>query len=263
MAKQKSGSKPRKRKPFDLTGRTAVVTGAGAGIGRAIALRLAGAGACVAVVDLDATSARRTKERIIRSGGRSISIRADVTDRRAVEEMARQTLSSFGRIDILVNNAGIAGRSRPLWALKDEDWLSVLDLNLTAVFYCCRAVIRHMRKQKWGRIINVASIAGKEGNPNMIPYSASKAGVIGLTKALAKEVTRDNILVNAVSPAVIRTKILDQVTPQQVEYMTSRIPLGRVGEPDEVAAVVHFLASDDSSFVTGQCYDASGGRATF
>lgn len=251
------------REYFDLTGKVAIVTGAGTGIGEAIAHRLARAGAAIAVVDIDTASAAQTAEQIRGAGGQALAIQADVTSRQAVESMVEQTLAAFGHIDILVNNAGIAGRSVPLWELEDEDWRQVLELNLTAAFYCSRAVIRHMMNRRWGRIINIASIAGKEGNPNMIPYSASKAGVIGLTKALAKEVTRYNILVNAVSPAVIRTKILEQVTPEQVEYMTSRIPLARTGTPEEVAAVVHFLASEDSSFVTGQCYDVSGGRATY
>lgn len=251
------------REYFDLTGKVAIVTGAGTGIGEAIAHRLARAGAAIAVVDIDTASAAQTAEQIRGAGGQALAVQADVTSRQAVESMVAQTLAAFGHIDILVNNAGIAGRSVPLWELEDEDWRQVLELNLTAAFYCSRAVIRHMMNRRWGRIINIASIAGKEGNPNMIPYSASKAGVIGLTKALAKEVTRYNILVNAVSPAVIRTKILEQVTPEQVEYMTSRIPLARTGTPEEVAAVVHFLASEDSSFVTGQCYDVSGGRATY
>lgn len=251
------------REYFDLTGKVAIVTGAGTGIGEAIAHRLARAGAAIAVVDIDTASAAQTAEQIRGAGGQALAVQADVTSRQAVESMVEQTLAAFGHIDILVNNAGIAGRSVPLWELEDEDWRQVLELNLTAAFYCSRAVIRHMMNRRWGRIINIASIAGKEGNPNMIPYSASKAGVIGLTKALAKEVTRYNILVNAVSPAVIRTKILEQVTPEQVEYMTSRIPLARTGTPEEVAAVVHFLASEDSSFVTGQCYDVSGGRATY
>jgi len=150
-----------------------------------------------------------------------------------------------------------------LWEQTEEDWQRIIAVNQTGVFNCCKAVIGHMREAKYGRIVNIASIAGKEGNPNMTGYSATKAAVIGFTKSLAKEVATEGICVNAVAPAVVHTKILDQLTPQQVDYMTQRIPMRRVGKPEEIAAVVHFLSSPDCSFVTGQCYDASGGRATY
>ena len=168
-----------------------------------------------------------------------------------------------GRIEIWVNNAGIAGKAAPIWEQSDHDWHSVIQVNLTGAFYCCRAVLPHMRERKYGRIVNIASIAGKEGNPNMVAYSASKAGVIALTKSLAKEVALDGICVNSIAPAVVRTHILDQLTQEQVDYMTQRIPMRRTGKPEEIAAVVHYLASPDCSFVTGHCHDASGGRATY
>lgn len=166
-------------------------------------------------------------------------------------------------IEILVNNAGIAGRAAPLWEQSEEDWQRIIAVNLTGVFHCCRAVISHMRERNYGRIVNIASIAGKEGNPRMTGYSATKAGVIGFTKSLAKEVATENICVNAVSPAVVRTQLLEQLTQEQVDYMTDRIPMRRPGTTEEIAAVVHFLSSPDCSFVTAQCYDASGGRATY
>jgi 2-dehydro-3-deoxy-L-rhamnonate dehydrogenase (NAD+) len=176
-----------------------------------------------------------------------------------VEEVIGRT----GRIDILVNNAGIAGRAAPIWEQTDDDWNRNLAINLTGVFYFCRAVVPHMRSRQYGRIVNIASIAGKEGNPRMVAYSASKAGVIGLTKSLGKELATEGICVNAVSPAVVQTQILDQLTPEQNAYMTEKIPMRRTGKPEEIAAVVHFLSSPDCSFVTAQCYDASGGRATY
>jgi 3-oxoacyl-[acyl-carrier protein] reductase len=174
-----------------------------------------------------------------------------------------EVLRQRGQIDILVNNAGIAGRAAPIDEQTDEDWQNIIAVNLTGVFYFCRAVVPHMRVRKYGRIVNISSIAGKEGNPRMIPYSATKAAVIGLTKSLGKELATEGICVNAVSPAVVHTPILDQLTPDQVAYMTERIPMRRTGKPEEIAAVVHFLASPDCSFVTAQCYDASGGRATY
>lgn len=244
---------------FDLSGQTAVVTGAATGIGEAIARRLANAGATVAVADINLDGASETA----RSIGSAFSIQIDITRADSVRGAFDQVLSKRGKIDVLVNNAGIGGKAAPLWEQTDQDWQHIIAVNMTGVFNCCRAVIEHMREKKYGRIVNIASIAGKEGNPNMTGYSATKAGVIGFTKSLAKEVALDGICVNAVAPAVVHTKILDQLTPAQVDYMTQRIPMRRTGKPEEIAAVVHFLASPDCSFVTGQCYDASGGRATY
>ena len=245
---------------FDLTGQTGIVTGAATGIGEAIAHRLAGAGATIAIVDLDLAGAQRVADAI---GNGSFAVRADVSNATEVRGAVEQVLNRSGRIDILVNNAGIAGPSAPIWEQTDEQWQRNIAINLTGVFNFCRAVIPHMRERRYGRIVNIASIAGKEGNPRMVPYSATKAGVIGLTKSLGKEVATEGICVNAVAPAVVQTQILDQLTPEQVAYMTEKIPMRRTGKPQEIAAVVHFLASPDCSFVTAQCYDASGGRATY
>ncbi len=245
---------------FDLAGQTAIVTGAAEGIGEAVAARLARAGATVAVADRNEAGARASAEKI---GAGAIAVALEVSDRSSVEQMVQTVLDRTGRIDILVNNAGIGGRAAPLWEQTDEHWNACLAVNLTGVFYCCRAVIQHMRTRRYGRIVNVASIAGKEGNPNMTAYSASKAGVIAFTKSLAKEVAAEGICVNSITPAVIRTRILDQLTQAQIDYMVQRVPMGRAGSVEEVAALIHFLASPDCSFVTGACYDISGGRATY
>jgi NAD(P)-dependent dehydrogenase (short-subunit alcohol dehydrogenase family) len=249
---------------FDLTGQTAVVTGAATGIGRAIAIRLAGAGARIAVADRDVPNAETVAAALPRvTAGDHFAVQVDVADGPSVQKAARLILERTGKIEILVNNAGIAGMAAPLWEQLEDDWDRVIAVNLKGTFNWCRAVIGQMREGKYGRIVNIASIAGKEGNPNMTAYSASKAAVIGFTKSFAKEVAKEGICVNAVSPAVVQTEILNQITPEQVAYMTQRIPIGRTGKPEEIAAVVHFLSSPDCSFVTAQCYDASGGRATY
>jgi NAD(P)-dependent dehydrogenase (short-subunit alcohol dehydrogenase family) len=245
---------------FALTGQTAIVTGAATGIGEAIARRLASAGAAVGVADLNLKGATEVARAI---GGDAFPLEIDISRSDSVNAAIALVAERRRRIDILVNNAGIAGKAAPLWEQTDEDWQGVIAVNLLGVVYCTRAVIPHMRERRYGRVVNIASIAGKEGNPNMSPYSATKAAVIALTKSVGKEVATEGICVNAVAPAVIRTHILDQLTPEQVDYMTQRIPMRRTGTPDEIAAVVHFLASPDCSFVTGQCYDASGGRATY
>jgi 3-oxoacyl-[acyl-carrier protein] reductase len=245
---------------FSLAGRTAIVTGAATGIGQAIATRLAQAGATVAVIDLNLSGAQSVAASLPNG---SFAVEGDVADAASVGRVVDTVLQRTGQIDILVNNAGIAGRAGYIWEQTDEDWQRNIAINLTGVFNFCRAVVPHMRSRSYGRIVNVASIAGKEGNPRMIPYSATKAGVIGLTKSLGKELATDGICVNAVSPAVIQTQILDQLTSEQVAYMTDRIPMRRTGKPEEIAYVVHFLASSECSFVTAQCYDASGGRATY
>jgi 3-oxoacyl-[acyl-carrier protein] reductase len=245
---------------FDLSGQVAVVTGAATGIGETIARRLAAAGATAVIADMNLEGAREVAASI---GGGAFALPLDVTSSAGVNQAVAEVLAKTGRIDIWVNNAGIGGKAAPIQEQTDEDWAKALAINLTGVFNCCRAVVPHMKQRGYGRIVNIASIAGKEGNPNMTAYSASKAGVIGLTKSLGKEVAKDGICVNSVTPAVVRTKILEQLTPEQVSYMTARIPMGRTGTTEEIAAVVHFLSSPDCSFVTAQNYDASGGRATY
>ena len=246
-----------------LEGKVALVTGAARGIGLATARRLAAEGAAVVLADVIEDEARRAADALAAEGRRALAVRADVSRREDVAAMVRAAEEAFGRLDILVNNAGIGDKAAPIEQQSDADWDTVMAVNLKSVYLCCQAAIPGMKARRYGRIVNVASIAGKEGNPNMVPYSTAKAGVIGLTKALAKEVGADGISVNAVSPAVIETTLLEQLTPEQVQYMVQRIPLGRVGQPEEVAALIAWLASDECTFTTGQCVDISGGRATY
>ena len=241
-------------------GRTAIVSGAARGIGRAIAVRLAGEGARVVIADIDAATAETAASEI---GAEAIGHRLDVTDPASWAATVERATAETGRLDILVNNAGIAGRSAPIWELDPAEWAEVLAIDLTGVWLGCRAALPPMTEAGYGRIVNIASIAGKEGNPNASPYSAAKAGVIGLTKSVAKEVATRGVLVNCVSPAVIETPILQQVSQDHIDYMTSRIPMGRVGQAAEVAALVAFLCSEDLSFSTGATFDISGGRATY
>ncbi len=240
--------------------KTALVTGAARGIGLAIASRFAADGARVALLDLDGAAADAAAKKV---GGGAIALAADVTKALEVEAAVSRVVQEWGRLDILVNNAGITGRSFPIWELSDEDWRRVIDADLTSVFLCCRAAVKVMLRQGGGRIINIASIAGKEGNPTLVPYSAAKAGVIGLTKALAKEVCTRGILVHAIAPAVIGTELLQQMEKSTVDLLVAKIPMGRVGRPEEVAALAAWLASDDCSFTTGAVHDLSGGRATY
>jgi 3-oxoacyl-[acyl-carrier protein] reductase len=243
-----------------LAGRTALVTGAGRGIGLAITERLLADGARVVMVDRDGPLVEAAAKRL---GTAARPIVADVTRTADVEAAVQAADDWHGRLDVVVNNAGITGRSYPTWELTDEDWHQVIAVDLTSVFLVCRAAVQRMRPRRSGRIVNIASIAGKEGNPTLVPYSTAKAGVIGLTKALAKEVATQGILVNAVAPAVIATDLLQQMERSTVDMLIAKIPMGRLGRPDEVAALVAWLASDDCSFSTGAVYDLSGGRATY
>lgn len=248
---------------FSLEGRVAVVTGGVRGIGLACAERLGRAGATLAIVDIDAEACAAAVTRLEGLGLCAIGCPTDVTDEAQVEAMTARVVQELGGLHVLVCAAGIVGRNAFAWETSAEEWRKVLDVNLTGVWLCNKHVLGPMRSQDYGRIVNIASIAGKEGNPKLGPYSASKAGLIGMTKSLAKEVADTGIRVSSVAPAVIQTPMLDQVTQETIDYMVSKIPVGRTGTTDEVAALVHYLASDESSFTTGACFDISGGRATY
>ena len=247
---------------IDLFGRKAVVTGGAQGIGRAIVARLVESGADVAIWDRDLVLAQQTAD-ALKSQARVVALAVDVTQYADVERTRDATIKALGGIDILVNNAGIAGPNVPTWEYPLDAWRSVMSVNLDGPFHCCRAVVPTMIAGKYGRIVNIASIAGKEGNPNAPAYSASKAAVIALTKSLGKELAGYDIAVNAITPAAARTAIFDQMTQQHIDFMLSKIPRGRFVTVEEIAALAAFCASAECSFTTGAVFDISGGRATY
>ena len=249
---------------IDLEGRTAVVTGGAQGIGRAIVERFLESGATVTIWDNDRARAEALVDELGSGpGGRLSQITVELTDWDAVRSAAARSVAEMGRVDILVNNAGISGPNAPVADYEPEDWRQVIDIDLNAVFYCCKALVPGMLEAGYGRIVNVASVAGKEGNPNAAAYSAAKAGVIALTKALGKELAAYDIAVNCVTPAAAKTAIFDQMTEEFIGYMLSKIPRGRFVTVEEVAALVAWLASAENSFTTGAAFDLSGGRATY
>jgi 2-dehydro-3-deoxy-L-rhamnonate dehydrogenase (NAD+) len=245
---------------IDLNGRIAVVTGGAQGFGRAITERFVESGAKVAIWDFDQALAEKTAKEI---GNAVSTFKVDVSDLAAVQATRDATLKAFGKIDILVNNAGIAGVNKTVWDTDLDEWRKVLRINLDGPFICCKAIVPAMIEKKYGRIVNIASIAGKEGNPNAAHYSASKAGLIAFTKSLGKELAAHDILVNAVTPAAAKTAIFDQLTQQHIDFMLSKIPKNRFVLVEELAAMVAWLASEDCAFSTGAVFDISGGRATY
>jgi 3-oxoacyl-[acyl-carrier protein] reductase len=245
---------------MDFANRCAVVTGGAAGIGIAVAKRIAASGGRVALWDRDERALAAARETV---AGDAVTRAVDVADSAAVESAARATEAALGRVDVLVCSAGITGPNATTWDYPVNAWRQVFDVNVHGLFYCNRAIVPIMQKANYGRIVNIASVAGKEGNPNAPAYSASKAAVIGLTKSLGKELAKTNIRVNCVTPAAVRTAIFDQMTQQHIDFMLSKIPIGRFGSVDEIASLVCWLASEECSFSTGAVFDASGGRATY
>ncbi len=247
---------------IDLKGRTAIVTGGARGIGFAVVQKLLASGAAVAVWDVDAAALEKTAASLKQSGRVHAAV-VDVTDEVSIGEAADDLIRDFGKIDILVNNAGITGGNAPLWELAPEVWRHVVEVNLIGPYLVCRAVVPHMIAAGYGRIINIASIAGKDGNPNASHYSASKAGLIGLTKSLAKELAPKGVLVNCITPAAAKTELFAQMKSEHIDYMLSKIPMNRFLEVDELASMIAWLSSSDCSFSTGAVFDISGGRAVY
>jgi 2-dehydro-3-deoxy-L-rhamnonate dehydrogenase (NAD+) len=245
---------------LDFQGRHAVVTGGATGLGFAIAQRLIQSGGSVSVWDRDETGARQAAQKL---GPKASAVACDVSDHASVQAAVKRSLSASPRIDALVNCAGITGPNTRLWDYPPDAWRQVFEVNVHGTFLCCRELAAVMRQQGYGRIVNIASVAGKDGNPNASAYSASKAAVIGLTKSLGKELADVDVRVNCVTPAAVKTAIFDQMTPEHIQFMLSKIPMGRFGMPEEVAALVGWLCTADCSFSTGAVFDLSGGRATY
>ena len=244
---------------LDLHGRRAVITGGASGLGLAISQRLKASGAQLVWWDVNAETLRRGAEQL---GAPVQAVLVDVTRHDSVVAAVQQTLGQ-GPVDVLVNSAGITGPNLKVWDYPPDQWRQVLDVNLNGLFYCCRELVPHMRERNYGRIVNIASVAGKDGNPNASAYSASKAAVIALTKSLGKELADTGVRVNCVTPAAVKTAMFEQMTPQHIAFMLSKIPMGRFGEPGEVAAMVAWLCSEECSFSTGAVFDLSGGRSTY
>jgi len=245
---------------LDFAGRHAVITGGATGLGFGIAQRLVTSGGSVTLWDRDEAAANQAAQSL---GEKAFALKVDVSQQPSVAKAVAATLAHAGRIDALVNSAGITGPNVKLWDYPVDDWRQVMEVNINGVFLCCREVVGQMRKQGYGRIVNIASVAGKEGNPNASAYSASKAAVIGITKSLGKELADTGIRVNCVTPAAVKTAIFDQMTPEHIAFMLSKIPMGRFGTVQEVAAMVGWLCTEDCSFSTGAVFDLSGGRSTY
>ncbi len=247
---------------IDLQGKNAIVTGGARGIGFAIAQRLLASGAACSLWDRD-VEALNSARKALAGSGTVHTATVELTEPESVNAAAAATFTACAHVDILVNNAGIAGANRKTWKFTPDEWQQVLQVNLFGVFLCCHAIVPKMIEQRYGRIVNIASIAGKEGNPNASHYSASKAGVIALTKSLAKETARSGVIVNCITPAVIETDIFKQMSQEHIDYMLAKIPMGRFGLKEEAAAMVAWLCSSECSFSTGAVFDLSGGRATY
>jgi 2-dehydro-3-deoxy-L-rhamnonate dehydrogenase (NAD+) len=247
---------------LDLKGRVAIVTGGARGIGYATAERMLTSGAAVSLWDID-SNALETASAALSDRGKVTTEQVELTDESSVDRATRSVVEKHGKVDILVNNAGITGGNGKLWELTPEVWRRVIEVNLIGPYLTCRAVVPEMLKNGWGRIVNVASIAGKEGNPNASHYSSSKAGLIGLTKSLGKELATSNILVNCITPAAARTEIFDQMKQEHIDFMLSKIPMNRFLLVEEAAALIAWLSSEDCAFTTGAVFDISGGRAVY
>ena len=249
---------------LDMKGRHAVITGGATGLGFAIAQRMLASGARVSIWDRDAAGMTKAAEQLRQAqlGAVVNTVQADVTDHASVVQATAQTTALAG-VDVLINSAGVTGPNVKVWDYPVDAWKQVFDVNVNGLFYCCRELSAHMKARNYGRIVNIASVAGKDGNPNASAYSASKAAVIGLTKSLGKELADTGVRVNCVTPAAVKTAIFDQMTPEHIQFMLSKIPMARFGEPEEVAAMVTWLSTEECSFSTGAVFDLSGGRSTY